>query len=485
MGSKQSGDFDSERAEVVRSLLKDNVALQMKQSADEEKASLVFSSLKRQVHSWDNLQLFRDLHKNFRKFEATPLYKALKQMPKGVLQHCHLPATLNVKDYLEVMTHHPDVYIDPNSKEINVNRFEAPIDKSSYIPILEYRKKHGDAKVDEEITNLLLMQDHEIRDTNTKIIFDHFDKRFMKMGSAFFYQPILTEFMRRCVTEMKEDNIQGAEIRNVCFMLVRPDSVTASRPEELKFYKDMKEEFGKGGFPVNWIHTGVKETSKDPASIKRWMEIAELAFKTPEFKDVFAGVDMVDYEGNFMLWDMRKELLELKKRNPGMELILHAGESIEKTNYNMIDAVLLGSKRLGHGTNFALNPNISSFIKKHDVCVEINLISNFMLGVMRDPFWHPLRSMINMGVPCAISSDDCLFWNVAPLTMDFFVAALYCDLELMELKWLIQNSIRYSYFKGEQLAKLNREFEERWAAWVKSLTTTNHESLAPAQRLTK
>lgn len=41
-----------------------------------------------------------------------------------------------------------------------------------------------------------------------------------------------------------------------------------------------------------------------------------------------------------------------------------------------IDAILLGSKRIGHGYALAKHPKLLELLKKHDIAVEVNPVSN-------------------------------------------------------------------------------------------------------------
>jgi adenosine deaminase CECR1 len=466
--SSQLSDFEQKRREILEKLEKLNPSTSLKLSEAEKRAAGVWEILKHLVKSSGSINLFEDLQKNFSQFSKTRLYQMIRAMPKGVLQHCHLPATLSLEGFLEVFNH-PNVHYSQKSRTFNVNRVDQPLDLTEFFPVLELRKMKGDAWVDQEIRDLLVMNDRETRDRDTQKVFAHFNKRFSQMGSAFYYEPVLRDFIRRSVADMREDNILGAEIRNVTVFLVKQDLSMATRDEELGFYKQMKEEINASGFAMSWIHTGIKEETPTLDSVKKWLEPADFAYSNPKFKDVFVGVDMVDYEGNHMLYDMRQELVAFKERNLDAKVILHAGESTDKTNKNVVDAILLGSARLGHGINLSFNPAILDLVKERNVCVEINLVSNFMLGFMRDAFWHPLRMLINTGVSCALSSDDCLFWDVTPLSMDFFVATIYCDLTLAEVKWLLHNSIDHSYFSETQKSDLHRTFAKKWDAWISTL----------------
>jgi adenosine deaminase len=63
--------------------------------------------------------------------------------------------------------------------------------------------------------------------------------------------------------------------------------------------------------------------------------------------------------------------------------ILHAGESIKSINYNLLDGLLIGGKRLGHAVNLFKMGNLYKYIKNKGIVLEINPISNQTLKLVR------------------------------------------------------------------------------------------------------
>lgn len=74
---------------------------------------------------------------------------------------------------------------------------------------------------------------------------------------------------------------------------------------------------------------------------------------------MIVGFDLVNEEDyNPPLKDFLALLFEESRTNGPLPLIFHAGESVDLANENLYDAILLGSKRLGHGFNLALHPHL-------------------------------------------------------------------------------------------------------------------------------
>ena len=122
---------------------------------------------------------------------------------------------------------------------------------------------------------------------------------------------------------------------------------------------------------------------------------------------------------------------------------------MNKDNHNVIDALLLGTKRIGHGLTIVRNQKLIERVKEQDVCVELNPLSNYLLGYVRDLNWHPGKILMQNGVRVSISPDDFLNWDEHGVTIDFFLAFAYFDFDLRDIKWCLYNSITYSSFNKE------------------------------------
>ena len=127
-----------------------------------------------------------------------------------------------------------------------------------------------------------------------------------------------------------------------------------------------------------------------------------------------------------------------------MPCFFHAGETHDARVHNMHDSLLLNAKRLGHGFQLALFPNLIEEVKKRDVCIESCPLSNMVLGYTLDLRSHPVRFLLDHGVQVSISPDDPAFFNYHGVTLDYAYATLAWELTLRDLKKLSLNGITYS-----------------------------------------
>jgi len=105
-------------------------------------------------------------------------------------------------------------------------------------------------------------------------------------------------------------------------------------------------------FTFSLIYMGVK-------SMDDTIEVnLECAFKiSKEFPHLEVGYDLVENEDNYKTqWDLRDLLVNKyneyeKKYGSHVHYVFHAGETNNIDNTNIVDCLLLGTKRIGHGFN--------------------------------------------------------------------------------------------------------------------------------------
>jgi adenosine deaminase CECR1 len=61
-------------------------------------------------------------------------------------------------------------------------------------------------------------------------------------------------------------------------------------------------------------------------------------------------------------------------------MILHSGETNFRDNENLVDAILLGTKRIGHGFDLLRHPELEKIVIEKEICLECCPLSNMILG---------------------------------------------------------------------------------------------------------
>lgn len=143
------------------------------------------------------------------------------------------------------------------------------------------------------------------------------------------------------------------------------------------------------------------QRSSDPSTWEVKMEkFINLQQKYPNF---VIGFDLVGQEENGKpLSELVDNLINISHNG---RFFFHAGE----TNWfgidaddNLIDAILLDSKRLGHGYSLYKHPVLWPTIKEKDIALEISPISNQVLRLVQDLRNHPAAFYISENVPIVV-----------------------------------------------------------------------------------
>jgi adenosine deaminase CECR1 len=161
------------------------------------------------------------------------------------------------------------------------------------------------------------------------------------------------------------------------------------------------------------------------------------------------GFDMVNEEDftpdidHFLpqIYEAREKAAKLGREFP---LYLHCGETNDVNHTQLYDAILLETKRIGHGFHLAYHPELLKIVKEKDICIECCPVSNLVLAYVTDMRCHPTRGLLHQGVPVTISSDDPGFMGYEGVTLDYLYVFLSWELDIADLKQLVLNSIKYS-----------------------------------------
>ena len=88
----------------------------------------------------------------------------------------------------------------------------------------------------------------------------------------------------------------------------------------------------------------------------------------------------------------------------GLGITAHAGEF---STANIAAALRLpGIKRIGHGVHTAATEELLQLVLDSGVTVECCLTSNVVLGAVPSLGEHPIRLLVEAGVPVSLSTDD-------------------------------------------------------------------------------
>jgi adenosine deaminase CECR1 len=302
-----------------------------------------------------------------------------------------------------------------------------------------------------------------------------FSSVFTILNTIIFYEPIFRAFMRRMLQQLLADGVKWVDLRlSFTFRYYKAGKETPEPTfhemfrvfgEEIENFKASEE--GKEFWGARMIWTGIRVL--DQRKIVEDMD-ACLAIKLA-YPHLIAGYDLVGQEdAGRPLKDLLPELFWFRKQcaQEGVEIpfFFHAGECLgdgSDTDQNLFDAVLLGTRRIGHGFSLYKHPLLIDMVKEKKILVESCPISNEVLRLCASVMSHPLPALLARGVSCSLCNDDpaILGQDTAGMTHDFWQALQGWDnLGLAGLGALAENSVRYAAFEDQTAADWVKDIKE-------------------------
>ena len=422
--------------------------------------------------------------------EPTQLFSLLHTMPKGVTLHIHLPAMNSIPWLISNVTSRPHCYFYWNtSYGDSPSAADTPkgtvtfLPENSTIPAgylsLAALLKANPGKSAEQI----LLPYWDVLHNETFIDETHdpwgpFQRYFTIVGGALSYRPVLEDYVREAfLTAALKWKVNFVELRALglgsnAYYLSGSDIVQMSMQDTLALYTTVAAEVTSltGGSFVgfNMIYSQYRQISN--TVLRQALEEA-VALQT-EFPEIVVGFDLVGQEDKGE--PLRAFLPELLEFQDKLDYYFHAGETDWSgrltTGQNIVDAVLLKTKRIGHGLAMAKLPLAIEAALRDGVAVEVCPTSNQGLQYVLDARDHPISSLLAEGVPFVLSNDDpALLTTTQTMAYDFILAFLSWDIDLASLKQLALNSITHSSSSLETKQKIHALWEPAWNEWVASV----------------
>lgn len=426
------------------------------------------------------LQDYKDQHffppaRNFyaskNHIEETPLFKLIQKMPKGGILHVHTPAMGSADWLLKRAIETPAMHVYWNDPEEQYLKGEFRAFKPGTAPkgFVQVAKEYqADADFYYDLRSLITFD--KWIDQDSVDIWKEFQAVFQRIEGLVSYRTITADYITHSLILLARDNIQHAELR-MSFRNSMYDENTSGG--DIKEFVEMIEQVKANirqvdpNFTLTIIHTNLRFRSLNTI----WKDMEKVYEHRKTYPDLLKGYDLVAEEdnGHSTLFHAKAFLrLDSLAAADGRSfpLYLHDGESDWMSVDNLYDAVLLGTKRIGHGFNLFRFPILMDMVREKGICMEINPLSNQILGYVRDLRIHPASTYLRRGIDCTISSDDPLIFDYKGLSYDYWSIFMAWELDLAALKKLSRNSLTHSSLSPEEKAKALQVWETRWNTFV-------------------
>ena len=438
--------------------------------------------------------------------EKDDLFEFFKRMPKGGNLHIHTSATLKAEDFINLLG---NMDADPNVDGFTIVRTHVSdakdendlktkmytlffVSNGSFVD--EDYKKLCDLTPDErkELLNYLTMSEAS-RMNAEKYIWDEFNRFFRRVGNILKVRSIYRAYYRRAFESMIDDNIMHVELRFGPSSLVnyndnpcqkkRDGAVDKFKDDQIESvklicaaYEDAKNyavEKGKT-FTLRLIMSAsrTKNGSDIKASIREDLDWIHRHWD--DFKDgdqrIIVGYDLVSEEDRgYDTNEIADALFNDDGTLTDIPFYFHDGESCWADDTNLISAVALRSRRVGHGINLYHFPKVMEKALADGMAIEVCPISNQLLRYTQDLRTHPIAEYMKRNFKCVICNDDPQIFNYNGLAYDFWEIYYSQLIGLGGIKRLVFNSIECSALSEEIKQKSLEMLTRRWNDFIASL----------------
>jgi adenosine deaminase CECR1 len=201
-----------------------------------------------------------------------------------------------------------------------------------------------------------------------------------------------------------------------------------------------------------------------------------------EHRDLWRGINMAGREDNEKGHPRRftDAYDAALRRFPNVGIAIHAGEENEPSRH-IFDTLRLGATRIGHGVNLIDDARVMQLMRCGKFLLEINMVSNHLLGYVDEPADHPFPIYLRQGIPCCLSTDDRGMWD-SNMTDEYFLAVTQFNLSWEEIRMMGRNSLEFAFAETGVKSALVEKFERRLvgfeseysgAMWRRKLTSVN------------
>lgn len=145
----------------------------------------------------------------------------------------------------------------------------------------------------------------------------------------------------------------------------------------------------------------------------------------------------------------------------GLRAWPHAGETQGPASvWGAIHA--LGADRIAHGVRAIEDPALLAYLAAHHIACDVCPTSNVCLGVYPSVAQHPIRRLLEAGVPVTLNSDDPPLFNTT-LTDEFLALARDQAFSAAELATLVRTAVEVSFLPEAQKLALRARIEAELA----------------------
>uniref|UniRef100_A0A182N9L1 Adenosine deaminase n=1 Tax=Anopheles dirus TaxID=7168 RepID=A0A182N9L1_9DIPT len=413
--------------------------------------------------------------------ESSAVFKVLKLMPKGAVLHLHNSAAVSSNWVIKNLTYRQEAKLCQLEERYYFtvrSLHNCPDNQTRSIHSIRAEQQQNDTDAfDIWLESLINMKMKPTRNRSASIdeLWLDFESCFDAIKGFLQYKPFFEAYHWQLLHEFHSDNVYHIELRMSFARVFDADGKEYGPVEVAQILHRIVDEFRRQHSTFHGVKLILaKHKNMSDGELDSALKLYESLSTT--FPGFVTGFDLVGQEDSNRSLKSFASLLMQPPISSGLpRYFFHAGEIVgyfSEANENVIDAVLLDAKRIGHGYALMKHPILWHAVRRKQIVLEVCPISNQVLGLVRDLRNHPASFYIAQNIPITITSDDPGFWDATGVTFDFYYAfmAFAPQVGLGFLKQLIWDSIRYSSLSDEERRNVTIIMETQWDAFVRELT---------------
>ncbi|XP_033208164.1 adenosine deaminase 2-like [Belonocnema kinseyi] len=402
------------------------------------------------------------------KIEKSKVFQIIKKMPKGALLHAHDLGTVSHEFVLRNLTYRSDLYVCQSEGGLKLMFFKTPGKNCHWELLSELRN----TPAKEIQINKRILEEMTMMTDNPAKAYPDGDAAWAKFQSLFSflfpfitYKPVFEDYFNQLLQEIYDDKVLYLELRTVLPDIFDLSGRVYKSLEVMQILNSLSQKFvaeHPDFLGIKIIYAPMRHLNQN--ELKKHIENAELIKES--FPEFLAGFDLVGHEEKG--GTLREFAEQLQVLGQKMPFFFHAGETDWyglSTDENLIDAVLLNAKRIGHGYALLKHPKVMEIVLEEKIAIEVNPISNQVLNLVDDLRNHPASILFAENYPVVVSSDDPGLWGAKALSYDFyeaFMGLMSGSSDLRALKKLAINSLLYSTMSDKEQSKAIQIFQKQW-----------------------
>lgn len=291
---------------------------------------------------------------------------------------------------------------------------------------------------------------------------EFFGRIWPRLGQVLESLPVCTELLVETMKAFGAEHLEYLETQFMVDAMVDNDGRAVPADEAVAYVRRRLSapDALATGVTVRFQHTVLRFAPDAEQRLERAYAFVDA------HRDLWVGLNLAGIEENGYGYPSRflETFRRMRARYPTLALSIHAGE-MDGPDRHVRDTLLLGASRIGHGVNLIKDPDTLLLLQQsRRVLVEVNLISNRLLGYVPDLSKHPFPEYLRTGIPVCLNTDDRGMWD-SNMTDEYYTAVTLFHLSWDEILAMGRYSIERSFAQPEVRERLLSDYERRIGAF--------------------